>query len=222
MLLLALDTSSPKGSCAVVRDGALLSERTWIRDRSHGEFVVGAIDDVLREADAKIAALDGLAVGVGPGSFTGIRVALSAAKAIAYAASKPVYAFDACELLAEGAPADSRPLLTLVEANRDLVYVAAFSAERARVWPTRAMPAKSVVEAAQPGPWACVGARAAFADTNKSYLFWPFASDADHPGAVAAARLAERAAASGARPFDWNSAQPLYVRASEAEEKLKE
>lgn len=238
MLLLAIETSSSLGSCAACRDGLPLSESRWSRaagaSNSHSEAATAEIERVVARADVSLSDFDALAVGTGPGSFTGIRVALNAAKALAYALAKPVYAFDACEILAEGAPRTRERLLTLVEAHRDLVYVSAFSSSeqgepRRRLLPVQAIRAGELsrwldANGSDEG-WICVGAgRAAkAADAGPEALARlgePLSNEFDFPSAAALARLAERARADGDAAFDWKSVQPLYVRASEAEETL--
>jgi tRNA threonylcarbamoyladenosine biosynthesis protein TsaB len=75
MTLLAMDTSSPRGSVALLRDGALLLDESFVADRSHSTTLFTVLERVRELADT----IDTIAVGLGPGSFAGIRIAISAA-----------------------------------------------------------------------------------------------------------------------------------------------
>ena len=229
MLLLAFDTSSVQGSVAIVRDGVELASREWQREKSHSELLTGTIEEVMSEGGLSLRDLDGFAVGLGPGSFTGIRVAVTSAKALAYALGKPVFGFDDCVILAESAPSTSESLLVLITAHRNLVYTATFgpadAGSRERLSPTVAIEAgeaESMI--AGPASWLCVGSgwSARQADLPPALISLvrrdPLARD--FPQAVAIARLAE-IQKNGASTFDWNAAQPLYIRASEPEEKRR-
>ena len=102
MFTLALDTSTSQGGVAVLEGERVLSRIVWSREKSHSEFLTPNIETCLRDAGLEVRALDRIAVGRGPGSFTGIRVAINAARALAYALSKPVFTFDTMEILAAG------------------------------------------------------------------------------------------------------------------------
>jgi tRNA threonylcarbamoyladenosine biosynthesis protein TsaB len=258
MLILALDTSSRRGACAICRDGAPLAERAWSREKSHSEIATAALEALAQEAGGReagfcLAKLDALAVGIGPGSFTGIRVAVNAAKALAYALDKPIYCFDTCAILAEGAERSDLPLLTLVEAHKNLVYASTFGpspkgadgmarprwsdAQAIRLEELEALlacaPAGLAAEtlpkasSGAASQWLCVGDGFAAREADLFPALRPrllrSANSPDQALPSALARLAERARASGEpTPFDWKSAQPLYVRGSEAEERLRE
>ncbi|MCL2635563.1 MAG: tRNA (adenosine(37)-N6)-threonylcarbamoyltransferase complex dimerization subunit type 1 TsaB, partial [Betaproteobacteria bacterium] len=99
MLILALETSTELGSCALWRDGAVL-ERRCPSGRPHSETLLPLVRELLGEAGVGIAALDAIAFGVGPGAFTGLRVACGAAQGLAVAAGRPLLPVTSLEAMA--------------------------------------------------------------------------------------------------------------------------
>ena len=91
MLILALDTSSSALSVAVLEDEKVLACHEQVMDRGQGEALVPIIAQVLESAQKKPTDITGVAVAVGPGSFTGVRVGLSTARGIGLALNVPVY-----------------------------------------------------------------------------------------------------------------------------------
>lgn len=89
-MLLAIDTSAGTSVAVVDRDGGILAERVELDTMRHAEVVGGQIAAVLADAGVSVDALSGVAVGMGPGPFTGLRVGIAAARAFAFGAAKPV------------------------------------------------------------------------------------------------------------------------------------
>ena len=90
-VLLAFDTSSAVGSVAVGRDGVVLARAELEEQRKHASALIPAISAVLLEAGIDKSELDGIVVGEGPGSFTGVRVAAATAKGMAHALELPLW-----------------------------------------------------------------------------------------------------------------------------------
>ncbi|MFT4029540.1 MAG: tRNA (adenosine(37)-N6)-threonylcarbamoyltransferase complex dimerization subunit type 1 TsaB [Protaetiibacter sp.] len=89
-MLLAIDTSTGTSVAVVTREGTLAS-RTSSGTRGHAELIGTFIREVLAEADATSAEIEGVAVGMGPGPFTGLRVGIAAARAFALGIGRPVF-----------------------------------------------------------------------------------------------------------------------------------
>jgi tRNA threonylcarbamoyladenosine biosynthesis protein TsaB len=113
MLILAFDLATSVVTSALVRDGEALAERV-----SRPRSVLEDIDLLLREAGVEPGELDALAVGIGPGSFTGVRIGLSTARALAFALNVPAAGVSTLDLLAAGAPG----AVPVIDAKRGEVF----------------------------------------------------------------------------------------------------
>jgi tRNA threonylcarbamoyl adenosine modification protein YeaZ len=114
MLILAFDTATDVATSALVDDGEVLGERI-----SRAVTLLEDVDALLRQAGMHTADLDALAVGIGPGSFTGVRIGLSTARGLALALGIPAAGVSTLDALAAGAPG----ALPVVDARRREVFV---------------------------------------------------------------------------------------------------
>ena len=126
MLVLGIETSTIQGGVALVGEAGLLSEYTLNVEATHSERLLPAIDRTLRDAGLELGALQGLAVAIGPGSFTGLRIGLSTAKALAYATGLPLVGVPSLEALAWAVPAARWPICPVLDARKQEVYAALF------------------------------------------------------------------------------------------------
>lgn len=124
MLIVGLTSSTATVGVAIARDGELLASRQVVTDRRHAEEITPLLDDALREAGCSIAEIDRLAVDVGPGRFTGLRVGLATARGLALACDRPVVGVTSLELLAAARP--ERPLAAVIDARRNEVFQQVF------------------------------------------------------------------------------------------------
>lgn len=102
MIILAIDTNLKMTSVAVVKDGRLLSHYCAECAKDHSVVLFSAIREVMDKADIEISEIDIFATTAGPGSFTGIRIGVSSASALAYATGKPVVGINTLDCLAYG------------------------------------------------------------------------------------------------------------------------
>jgi tRNA threonylcarbamoyl adenosine modification protein YeaZ len=114
MLILAFDTATDVATSALVGDGEVLGERA-----SRAVTLLEDVDALLRQAGVHTRELQGLAVGTGPGSFTGVRIGLSTARGLALALGLPVAGVSTLDALAAGAPG----ALPVIDARRREVFV---------------------------------------------------------------------------------------------------
>ncbi|MBV9355282.1 MAG: tRNA (adenosine(37)-N6)-threonylcarbamoyltransferase complex dimerization subunit type 1 TsaB [Chloroflexi bacterium] len=123
--LLALDTATAFASIAVLDGDQVLAESTWRAGRTHTVRVLSEVEALLGRVEVAPKELTGLAVTVGPGSFTGVRVGISVAKGLAVGLGLPLWGVGTLEVLASSAPARGR-ILTAIEAGRSRFVAATF------------------------------------------------------------------------------------------------
>lgn len=126
VLALGIETATSVASVAVVDDRGVRAERALPMQGSHARTLLPLIDDVLAAAAVRLAMVDILAVSIGPGSFTGLRIGLSVAKGLALAADVPLVGI--CTLEAYARTATPRPglICPVLDARKGEVYAAAY------------------------------------------------------------------------------------------------
>ena len=123
MLILALESSGETASAAVVTEGKVLSEINAANGKTHSETLLPTIDFLLKTTGVTLADVDFVALGAGPGSFTGLRIGAAAAKAICHGAGKrliPVPSLDALAMNLSGRP--GYIAAPVMDARRGQVY----------------------------------------------------------------------------------------------------
>lgn len=121
MKILALDTSTIMTTCAVLHDDKLIGEYSLSQSMSHSEKLVPMIKEVLDSLDLTIKDIDLFATTVGPGSFTGLRIAISTVKGFAHLYNKPVVGISTMEALAFNLPYNDI-VVPMIDARRNRVY----------------------------------------------------------------------------------------------------
>ena len=224
MRLLALDTSTWTASVAVVDEGGTALAAGEVRAETHSANLLPLVADVVARAGIAPAALDAVAVGVGPGSFTGLRIGLATAKGVAFAAGRPLWAVSSLAALALdlAAATDAALLVPVLDARRAEVFVGLYRRGGAGV--IAAAPEQALA------PGAVAAAIAAVRDPDESIAL---AGDAlaiygdvlsgipdvtcpparATPSAASVARLA----LAGDRADVLGHGAPVYIRPSEAE-----
>lgn len=125
MNLLALDTATESCSVALLQGEALI-ERSMLTPRRHGEHVLPMADALLAEAGLPRSAIDGIAVGRGPGAFTGVRLAVSVAQGLAFGLDRPVVTVSSLAALALETPTTDAAILAVIDARMGEIYAGTF------------------------------------------------------------------------------------------------
>ncbi|HRN97980.1 MAG TPA: tRNA (adenosine(37)-N6)-threonylcarbamoyltransferase complex dimerization subunit type 1 TsaB [Flavobacterium sp.] len=127
-MILNIETATRNCSVALAQEGVPVSVRELATEGySHAEKLHVFIDEVIREAGINYTDLKAVAVGKGPGSYTGLRIGVSAAKGLCYALGIPLVAVDSLEILARQVKAPQGTVIPLIDARRMEAYSAAFS-----------------------------------------------------------------------------------------------
>lgn len=192
-MLLAIDTSAGTAVALVADDGRVLAERSTTDTRRHAEVIGPFLVEVLREAGVAARELSGVVAGIGPGPFTGLRVGIAAARAVALAAGiplLPVPSHDAVALrLVEGGVAAGR-FAVVTDARRREAAITVYAA---------ALPLPTVIEPAHLAP--------------RAGWMPPDGVIAHEAHEIPAAPLAHVALARLAAGLPFPAPQPLYLRA---------
>ena len=219
MIILALDTSGPVAGVALWEDGRIRYEAMAVNKMTHSESIMPMVEEALRRTALHQGDLTHLAVTVGPGSFTGVRIGVTAVKAMAHALGIPCIGVDALEATAAGLENRDEIVCPIQDARVQQVYGAAFRGGE-RLMADCVLKLEEYLEQAEKLgerflftgdgilPYGAriaekMGEKARFAAAHSAYL---------RPAAVAC--LAARDAA---RAVDYLTLQPLYLRAPQAE-----
>lgn len=209
MKVLAIDTATLIARVAVLDDGRVLavaehsaSPISSAKSGGRTTEVLVAIDDACREAGVSGRALDAIAVGAGPGSFTGLRIGMATAKGIAFAAKKPLWAVSSLAALAWGRPG---LVAAVLDARRGEVFAGVYH-DGVLVGEERVMAPADVVGLGETYVGDALAAYEVLAPLADRWTH-------DTPSAVSVARLA----LAGARANVLVAGVPTYIRPSEAE-----
>jgi tRNA threonylcarbamoyladenosine biosynthesis protein TsaB len=135
--VLSVDTTTPRGSVAVVSEEAVLAEARVLTAEGHSRWLLPAVDALLGGLAIEAAALDCFAVTTGPGSFTGLRVGLSSVQGLALATGRPCVGVSSLDVLALAARGCGSRVVALMDAFRGEVYAATYDGSGVALGPPR-------------------------------------------------------------------------------------
>jgi tRNA threonylcarbamoyladenosine biosynthesis protein TsaB len=209
MRILAFDCAGAQCAAAVLSDGNILAARCIVAERGHAQLLIPMLVALLDEAGLEFSDIDRFAVTTGPGSFTGIRVALAAAHGLALGTGKPIIGITVFEAMAAANGSSSR-LLVAIDSRRAELFVQLFDPAGLALTAPAMLAPEAVADWAGPGALALTG--------NAAALIAPhLAGVVDNPPdswatqvdpAVVARLAAERRAGTPPAPF--------YLRAPDA------
>jgi tRNA threonylcarbamoyladenosine biosynthesis protein TsaB len=128
MAILAIDTSTDLMSVAVVDEAAVLASYEVLAERPHAAELPQAVTRVLAAAGLTLPQIEALAIDLGPGSFTGLRIGLAFVKALAFATRRPVIGVPSLDVLAAGVPYAAGAICPILDARQRKLYAARYRA----------------------------------------------------------------------------------------------
>ncbi len=215
MNVLALDTATEAAAMGL-RAGDRLYARVAREGLRHAQTLVPQIEQLLAQASLAAAALDLVVVGVGPGSFTGLRIALATARGVARGASCALVGVATLDVLARPLRAWPGLVVPVIDAKKDRVYAAAYRGGE-RVSEFLDVAAADLEAAVGGGPALLTGPFAAEAARRAGLAAWTLDLSHGFPDPVALLELGEAAGARG----EGADPAPVYLRKSEAEYKIR-
>jgi tRNA threonylcarbamoyladenosine biosynthesis protein TsaB len=210
--VLGIDSAGASASAAVLRGGDVLAARAQRMERGQAEILVPLIAQVLEEARLEVAALDLIGVSVGPGSFTGLRIGIAAARGLALASGVPALGVSSFAAIAARVPPSlraGRALLVALDTRREDFYLQLFAASGEATEP-RLAGGEAVADGLPDAPLLVAGDASARLMPFLAEREVAIAPDTDHARAEDVARLAAdayRPDAAAAPP------RPVYLRA---------
>jgi len=224
MILLGIDTATERLSAALSVDGTV-SERHTDSRSSHCELLTGFIDELVDEAGIEMGNIDGLAVSIGPGSFTGLRIGIATAMGAAYSIGVKTAGINTLAALAWNATDEETLVCPLIDAKRSEAYTAVYRLRSGKMPETVLEPRTIPVDRLKTtiatfgeslvitGPAAeCF--RDKLNDSNTDLIFIP--PEKAKPSAAAVACLGEIVFSQGGE-VEPSALEPLYLRRSDAE-----
>lgn len=216
MLVLAIDTALDACAAGVLDTdaGRLIAQETLPMRRGHAETLMPLIARVIESAGIAVAALDRIVATTGPGSFTGLRVGLSAARGIALAADKPVVGVTTLAAFAAPVIGENRkpPVISAIDARHDQVYFQTISGDGATLVEPRVAPIEEALSESRFGAPHLVGnAAKLLADRWPTHLAPPVAVDPQPAPDIAWVAWLGAAVSPNAAP-----PRPYYLRAPDA------
>lgn len=229
MLILAFETTAKAGSVALLENGKLLAENYQNTGLTHSQTLMVMAEDMLKASGKTMADVTAVAVAEGPGSFTGVRIGVAAAKGLSWGGELPCYGVSTLEAMAETLGAYGGYVCPCMDARRAQVYNALFYAKQGnleRVQPDRAIALADLAEELKnlQEPIFLVGDGAQLCyntlqETVPNLVLPP--EHRMHQRASGVAIVAAKKIAAG-EPGDGNAMTPNYLRLSQAERERME
>ena len=224
MKILALETSAKAVSAAVSENGKILCSGYQDTGLTHSRTLMPIVEHILKNTGLTVADMDAIAVAAGPGSFTGIRIGVAAAKGLAFAADKPAVGVSTLAAMARNVAFCDALVVCAMDARRQQVYNALFEAkdgQLTRLTPDRAISLEELAAelANDPRPKTVVGdgARLCFAHLTEAGISCRLApAHLVMQNAMSVALEAEAMAAEG-NLVSAQALEPVYLRPAQAD-----
>lgn len=232
MIILACETSTLLGSVAVLKNQVVLSYKDSFRQGSHSDVLNVYIEAALDEAKLNLSDVDLFATGIGPGSFTGIRISLNTIKTFSFCYNKPCIGIDSLTNLAYRFDDEcslkslkNLPIVAMINAYKNMVYVATYRKDGENLLTIKepsVVRVQNLTDYIETQSYV-VGdgylAYQAYLDQHLHGKILRHDTNTDEPHARFLGQLALKKAPENTSK--WNELIPLYLRESEAEENVK-
>ncbi|MGL5754197.1 MAG: tRNA (adenosine(37)-N6)-threonylcarbamoyltransferase complex dimerization subunit type 1 TsaB [Paraclostridium sp.] len=129
MKILGIDTSTQAASVCIIEDEKLICEYTINSKRTHSQKLMLMIESMIKESDLSIKDIDAIAICIGPGSFTGLRIGMATAKAISHVRNLPIISVNSLESLAFNMNLCDKTICSIIDAQRNQVYTGKYKFE---------------------------------------------------------------------------------------------
>ena len=211
-MFVALETSTQNGSVSIKSESGDLLTKSWLSQRSHSSSIHVELQNALSESGATMRDIKGIAVGIGPGSFTGIRVAINCARAIVYGLETKIQTMSSLKNIALQTPSDSKKIVSVIYGFRNLFYCQEFERQNLSVKATSEAKALTDDQISSFDCDTIAGSGLEMLDSGSFSVVYECFPQAE---------LLLRYEEALNEPLPWAEIIPLYIRDSEPEEKLK-
>lgn len=241
MIIVGFESSTPLGGVSLLKrtssglgnSSEVLLAQSEFKTKSHSEVLNTFLQNLLDQSQIKLADIDFFALGIGPGSFTGLRVSVNIVKTLAYSLNKKIVPINTLLNLAavnfQKSP-DVRRIRPMINAYKNMVYTAVYerndTGQINEIHPPQVVRLQALSQEFANEPILCVGdgikTYGSYLNVKMPNLILRTSDCIDYPQVEMTALLAANELESQrARPMSWNEIVPLYIRASEAEENQK-
>lgn len=224
MKILAIDTSSVNATVAVCDENRILGEYTVSGDRAHSQIIMPMTDELLKRCKLDIKDIDIFAVALGPGSFTGLRIGIAAAKTMAVTLGKKIIGVSSLDMISASFPLQDKYICPIFDARRNDVYNAVYK-DGKKITPDRICDFDTVIsemrdrETIFAGDGVMKYKDKILSFNNPKWHISPVYLSLQRASALAGIAL-ERALADDFDSSD--SLEPIYIRPSQAEREYME
>lgn len=231
MKILAIETSTTLGGVSLMVNGEIKKSYSSKRQKSHSDIIHQYIEQLLSEESISLSDIDYLSVGIGPGSFTGIRVAVNTIKTYSYSLGTPIIVTDSLETLAYQAFLENPKvqatgkITVMMNAFKNMVYFGQFEFANSLpkyIQSPRAIPVKQLQDQLKDESNLVIGdgytVYKTYIEKNFPNKFLHLSEIEQFPHPSSVAKLSFQKIKNNVQTYDWKSFTPLYLRASEAEE----
>lgn len=211
-VVLTLESAMWACSAAVIRDGDLVAHEYAEMHRGQSEALLGMVSSVMATADLAFAGLDLIVTTVGPGSYTGLRIGLAAARGLALASGVPLRGVSTLDVVAAAQPSSPNMMLVALDSKRTDLYAQLFDKDRRPVTPPLALEPGTILEKLPDEPVIVCGDAAnkiINVSGNRRLLL---SAGPPLPDAKTLANMAYAEITGGPSVFPLRDPQPLYLR----------